>query len=50
MEFDDLIRLVVGALEEEADALELGHRRPEAGGPRRGGGGAESAPAAAAPE
>ena len=38
MEFDDLIRLVIGALEREADALEL-HGR-----------GAEPAPAAAAPE
>ena len=38
MEFDDLIRLVIGALEQEADALEL-HGR-----------GAEPAPAAAAPE
>ncbi len=38
MEFDDLIRLVIGALEREADALDL-HGR-----------GAEPAPAAAAPE
>lgn len=47
MEFDDLIRLVIGALEQEADALELGPRRPQAGGPGRD---AASAPAAAAPE